>query len=131
MPSGNVTAAIDNLTTVLTGSPAAITAVATALTLMVTALQLSAFFELFLLLGMVYLSFSRGDMILQIVSGLVTFFIALLWFEDYTGISFVLIGLSAYQLIWQSLIPAVTGSGPSRGWSQFKALYYKVRGREE
>ena len=126
MPSANVTAAIDNMTAALTGTPAAVTSLAAALALIAAVLPL--FFELALMVSLLYLAFSKQDMILHVVSGLVTTFIALLWLDDYTGVSVVLIGLGAYQLIWQALIPATVSSGPSRGLSQFKGLIRRMRG---
>ena len=102
-----------------------------ALSPIVTALQSFRFFELALMVSLLWLAFSKGDMILHIVSGLVTSFIALSWFDDYTGISVVLLALGAYQLIWKALIPALVESGPSRGLQQFKGLIARMRGGGE
>lgn len=80
-----------------------------------------------LLIGIAFLSFTRKDMIIYIVSGLITLAIGALWFDDYLLIAIAVMGLGLYQIIL-AVIEAVTAGGSSRGFSQFKGAYNALKG---
>lgn len=131
MPSENTTIAIDNLTLAMQSINVSIDAFTTALTdsltLVANALQIGLLFELLLFFGLLTLAFWRQDMILFIVSGLVTLFFSLTWIDNYSGISIVLMFLAVYQL-YRAVVMALEAGGPAKGLAQFKGIYNKVRG---
>lgn len=80
-----------------------------------------------LLIGLAFLAFTKKDMILYIVSGLITLSIGALWFDDYLLIAIAAVGLGVYQIIL-AVVEAVTAGGSSRGVSQFKGVFNAIKG---
>ncbi len=136
MPSENVTVAIDNLTTAVTGigtsfdgMTAAITGIATAITLLVAAIQIMRIFELALLIGFLALAYWRQEEVLFAASAVITILIAFEWVSTYPGIAVILWAFGLYLVGFKVIIPIMAG-GSARGFSQFKAMFHRVKGEE-
>lgn len=84
--------------------------------------------EVILFLGILGLAFWQKDMILFLISGIITILIGVLWIDDYAGVSVALWGLGTYQIL-KGLLMALVSDKPSRGLSQFKGLWHRARGR--
>lgn len=89
--------------------------------------------QVFLVLGMMAIALWRKDrespetaMIFLLVCGLTTIYIGLSWFSISQGIGLVFTALGGYQLFEVVRIGLASG-GPSKGLSQFKGWYGKVR----
>ena len=83
---------------------------------------------LLLLIWVNVMAFWRQDMILFIVSGIITILIGVQWIDDYAGVSIALWGLGIYQLL-KAVLLALVSEQPTRGWSQFRGIYARMRGR--
>lgn len=126
--SANVTQAIDGLTATMTGINTSFDTFTSIMLLFVAALQIVKLFEVILLLGVLGLMIWWRDMIGYIIAALILIFIGAQWIADYPGVSITLFGLSAYMFL-KAVVIALTAGGSSRGWSQFKAIWAKVRGK--
>jgi len=82
--------------------------------------------EVLLLIGILILAFWQKDMIIWLISGLVTIFLSVLWIDDYTGVVIAFWCLGVYQLLKAAMMALEVG-GPARGLSQFKAMWQKAR----
>lgn len=122
MPSDNVTDAIDNLTAGLTGSLNGLTGGISTLQLQV---DFTPLFQILLVLGILYLSLKANDIFFFIVAGLITMFISVSWVQDYPNLSIPMFCLGGYH-IFKAIILAFQGGG-SKGWSQFKSIWGKIR----
>lgn len=80
-----------------------------------------------LVVGLFAIAVSKRDLVIYAVSGLVTLFISLTWIDSFAGVSIAMMFLAAYQL-FQSCHMALSSGGGSRGWSQVKGFYNKVKG---
>jgi len=74
----------------------------------------------------VYLAFWQKDMIVFLVSGIIVITLSASWVADYTGAVIALWALAVYQIL-RAVLMAIESNGPSRGWSQFRGLFYKVK----
>lgn len=82
-------------------------------------------FQILLVLGILYLSFKANDIFFYIVAGLITMFISVSWVQDYPNLSIPMFCLGGYH-IFRAIIMAFQG-GSSKGWSQFKSIWGKIR----
>lgn len=83
-------------------------------------------FQSVILFGMLGLSFWQKDYILYIVTAIITVLIASSWATDYSGIAVVLTGLAIYLLV-NAVILMAHGLGTSKGYSQFKGVWSKLK----
>lgn len=87
--------------------------------------------ELVLILGLLFLAFTRKEsdsrMILFLVSGIVTILVAAGWASEYPGIACVLGGFSIFMII-KSLLIAMQSGGQARGFSQFRGVWNQIKG---
>jgi len=81
-----------------------------------------------IMLCMIYLAFWQKDIILFVISAIITIITASLWIDNYPGISIALFGMAVYQLL-KVIIIMGEQLGPAKGFSQFKAMYDNARGR--
>ena len=77
--------------------------------------------------GILVLAFWKRDIILCIISGIITVLVALELVDSYAGIAITLLGLGIYQLI-TGITTALESAGPSKGWSQFKGMFNRAKG---
>jgi hypothetical protein len=63
----------------------------------------------------------RRDLVTYMISGLLAFFIAVMWLDDYLVISLVVMFLAVYQW-FESLVIAMSSGGTAKGISQFKGV---------
>lgn len=91
------------------------------------ALTINQIFELMIAGTFIIVALWQKDMILYVISAIVTIIIAPLWIADYPGIGFILFGLAVYLFIKAILIMGVE-SGGSRGFSQFRDFYQRIKG---
>ena len=69
-----------------------------------------------------YLAFWQKDMLIYYIAGIIVIILAANWMDAYPGVTITVWFLGAYQVFLGSQI-IYKSSGPSRGWSQIKALF--------
>ena len=82
-------------------------------------------FEILLVLGLLFIAIRTGDLFLYIVSGIITMFISISWVQSYPNLSIPMFCLGGY-FIFKAIILSFEG-GASKGWSQFKSIWGKIR----
>lgn len=128
--SGNLTASMGDFTTAVTNMTATFDTLVAAVTLLAAALQMIKLFELCLIIGFLVVAFWQNDIVLYLVSGLITWLIGAQWIGDYPGVTVVLWGMGTYELL-KGVVMALEMGGPARGWSQIKGLFSRLRGQGE
>ena len=88
---------------------------------------MSDFRVLLALIFLISLAFWQRDIVIYFVAGVATMIGALDWVPDYPAIGISLMFLAAYLMLL-GLLRALASDKPTRGWSQFKGLYTKIRG---
>ncbi len=86
-------------------------------------------FELALLIGFLALAYWRQEEVLFAVSAVITILIAFEWIATYPGIAVILWVFGLYLVGFKVLIPIMQG-GTARGFSQFKAMFHRVKGED-
>jgi len=69
-----------------------------------------------------YFAFWQRDMLIYYIAGIIVIILAASWMDDYPGVTVAVWFLGAYQVFKGTQI-ILQSSGPSRGWSQIKALF--------
>ncbi|MBA7613519.1 hypothetical protein ES703_20770 [subsurface metagenome] len=71
-----------------------------------------------------YFAAWQRDFFIYYVSGITTFILAANWMDVYPGVTVAVWFLAAYQ-VYKGTQMILQSSGPSKGWSQIKALFRK------
>ncbi len=82
--------------------------------------------EILILFGFLFLAFWVRDMILYIITGVISIIVGARWMDEMPGISVMLFGLAVYLLILGLLMP-FQSSSPAKGLSHFKALWERAK----
>lgn len=88
---------------------------------------MTALFELALLLGFLALAFWQKDIVLYVVTAIISILLAADWVDSYPGISVAIFTLGVYLAVKVIIMVFETG-GYARGMSQFKGVWAAVKG---
>ncbi len=87
---------------------------------------MSSVFEIVIFLMFLILAWWQKDMILWLMSGLATIYIAATYSDDLPAFCGLLFALAVYEL-YLGLMIAIQAGGPAKGLSQFKAMFSRVK----
>jgi hypothetical protein len=109
----------------MTGLSDALESLSTALTLIGGYIEYGI--GVFFVLAIFAIAVWRRELVTYMISGLLAFFISLMWLDDYLVISLIVMFLAVYQW-FEALVLAMSSGGPSKGISQFKGVIDTFRG---
>lgn len=81
----------------------------------------------FMILGAMVLAFWRKRIMLFILAGIISFFVAIIWIGDSLGLSIAIIGLSAY-LLFRAILLVFNPDQAIEGISQFRKMSNAISG---